>query len=664
MPRANDATIDRAIRRDRSLLHPDADLTSLTSLTPTALPNDVQIVHVASIEARSESFRIGDENLIVVDKVQASWIRALRLALPPAHSDAWPLFILYHYLLVRLVSAGLPREASALSHRLRRETRNVSRDRTFETGASVAETAGIERFILGHELGHVAYKSGGTEVATLMNTVYECTDDLTRLLRVTFGGDRSLLTEEEQNPRYEDIVQSMKDYINRFVFHEQAEDIANIEPDLLQRANVREILARQNRFTTFADIFERVDFREEAFCDLYALEFRIVEAGGHRVGAEAIAREWWINLHAMFALAAMDSLTRDRRVAGEVHASKRAILQGVDVNALTEAEIYSLHQEIEEIEERRYADRARLFYQVAMIKVIYRRVAMMNYIERHPLLDDPGFLISLREEGERLEKQFLGAGASLRFNLMRLEEEFPAGFNDTLDSADRDDLDRLWSDIVVRIPGIDRVTTPKASNADGAAPPWQQHACAFCGYDFSETRMILTNGRVAMCDQCAFVAGAAFKAMPADIPRRPTVGGSVLLLPPDVTPERADRSKPYCHFCEIAPVANEPLVTSPSGAVICSYCAEGALAIIRIKSPASDPEYIEQRQRSYEGYAKLALEANSQTMAELMAASADDALKDIKRARAPTLPGRELWRLFTEPTAELDLGFPYHFLTE
>jgi hypothetical protein len=222
MPRANDATIDRAIRRDRSLLHPDADLTSLTSLTPTALPNDVQIVHVASIEARSESFRIGDENLIVVDKVQASWIRALRLALPPAHSDAWPLFILYHYLLVRLVSAGLPSEASALSHRLRRETRNVSRDRTFETGASVAETAGIERFILGHELGHVAYKSGGTEVATLMNTVYECTDDLTRLLRVTFGGDRSLLTEEEQNPRYEDIVQSMKDYINRFVFHEQA----------------------------------------------------------------------------------------------------------------------------------------------------------------------------------------------------------------------------------------------------------------------------------------------------------------------------------------------------------------------------------------------------------------------------------------------------------
>ncbi|RUN75051.1 hypothetical protein EJC47_18435 [Sphingomonas sp. TF3] len=610
---------------------------------------------MASIEARSQGFRFGDVNLVVVDEVQARWIHALCLARETSRSNIWPIYVLFHYLVLRLVASGLPREARLLSDSLRTETRLVDRDRGFDTASAGAETSAIEKFIRGHELGHVAYKHGGADVGALLQTVHACTDDLTRLLRATFSGDRSLLTEQEQDPRYEDITLSMKDYINRFVFHERSEDIVNIERDLLSRGDARGLQARLHRFEAFADIFERVDFLEEAFCDIYALEFRLLEAEGVRTLAEDIAREWWANLHAMFALAAMDSLTRDRRVAAQVHVSKKELFRGVVLDELPEAEVEALYQQVEEIEATREADRARLFYQVSMIKVVYRRVALMNYMERHPLLDRLEFLLSLKEEGEKLEQQFLGAGATLRFNLMRLEMEHQAGFGDTLDPAEREDLDRLWADIVVRVPAMDQLTDRPMPSASPGAPPGPRYNCAFCGFDVAETRLVVTSGRVSICDQCAFVAGAAFAAMPEDHPRRPTVKWSIMLPPPTTSPERADPSKPHCQFCEMAPAANEPLVTSQNGTVICAYCAEGALALVRRKSPASDPDYICDQQASYERWVKLAEGASSSEFTEIVMGGAQAALDNIERARNPIFPGREMWRLFTEPTAQPNL---------
>jgi len=338
---------------------------ALDALTPSKLTDQIRVAHLASIDARSESVRIGDTTAVVVDETQARWISALCLVRSDFYAESWALHVLHAYYALRLVGCGLPNEARAFGDRLRPEARRLDPDTGFDVSDLHASVARIEHFILGHELGHVAYRGGGDFIEPLVGRVRDCADDLTRLLRVTFTGDRSLLTASEQDPRYEDIVQSVTDYLNRFIFHEFPEDVRAIERGLEVRMQFIKLQARRHRYDVFARIFETVDFIEEAFCDLYALEFQLLDAGTSATRAAEITMHAWQCLHAMFALTALDSLARDRQVAARLCNEVRSILQDVDATSLSDAEVQALSRRVEDIEATRNSDRALLFYQLA-----------------------------------------------------------------------------------------------------------------------------------------------------------------------------------------------------------------------------------------------------------------------------------------------------------
>jgi len=641
MAKNSPKALELAVRAGRSLLHPEIVLEPLADRTPSELAGQVMVARIASIDARSEGVRIGDSTVVIVDRAQARWIYALCLVRKPSEGKGWPLYLLHNYYTQRLVGAGLPNEARAASHRLRQETRLLQIDDTFDIAASEAAAERIERFILGHELGHVAYRAGGPAIERLMASVHRCSDELTRLLKVTFTGDRSTLTAYDLDPRYEDIVASMKDYLSRFIFHEYADDIKKYERDLLARADVKTLQARRHRWDAFADVFDQVDFIEEAFCDMYALEFRLLDAEASGTPPGEIVTEVWRNLHAMFALTALDSLARDRQVAAGINARLGALLHGIDVSVMSEDEIHALHDEVEAIEAGRNADRALLFYQIAMLKAVYRRVVFMNYIAQHPLLARPEILRALEEEGESLEGHFIGACATLRFNGIRLEVDHKAGYRDALEAPDRVALDALWSDFLVRVPGMDQLV---------AAPPTPRFRCGFCGGDAATERLIVTSGRVAICDQCTFTAEAAFAAMPAGRPRREQVGYGVLVPPPDEPLQRAQPDQPHCHFCAMAPARGEPLVSASEGCMICAICVEAVAKVVRMKSRGSDPNYAVEGKRGYEGMFELARSFSAVEQRQGLMEMAEGMRADYEREINPTFPGQQLWRLFTEPT--------------
>jgi len=637
------AALERAVRAGRSLLQSKIVLEPLTDRTPSALAGEVAIAHIASIDARSEGLRLGDTAVVIVDRVQARWIYALCLVHMVSDGKGWPLYILHNYYTQRLVGAGLPNEAWAANHRLRQETRLLQIEDTFDVSASEVTAGRIERFILGHELGHVAYRAGGPSIERLLATVHACSDELTRLLKVTFAGDRSTQTEIDSNTNYEVVIDSMKNYLRRFIFYEYPDDIEKYERDLLARAEVKTLQARLHHWNAFADVFERFDFIEEAFCDMYALEFRLLDAEASGAAPGEIVLEVWRNLHAMFALAALDSLARDRQVAAGINARLDALLRGVDVSRMNEDEIHALHEKVDAIEKSRNADRALLFYRLAMLKAVYRRVVFMNYVAQHPLLARPEILRLLEEEGESLEGHFIGACATLRFNGIRLEVDYKAGHRDTLDAPDRAALDALWSDFLVRVPGMDQLA---------AAPPSPRFRCGFCGGDAATERLIVTSGRVAICDQCTLTAEAAFAAMPADRPRREQVGYGILVPPPDEPLARATPDQPHCQFCEMAPARGEPLVSSGEGGMICAICVEAVVKIVRMKSRGSDPNYPVQGKKSYERMFGLAQSFSAVEQRQGLMQMAEGMRADYEREINPTFPGRQLWRLFTEPTLE------------
>jgi hypothetical protein len=673
MPKNSAKAIDLSIRNGRALLRPDIALIAVTGETPSTISDDVRVARVASIDARSEGFRIADTSVVVIDEVQARWIYALRLARTYSDGKYWPMFVLYHYFTLRLVACGLPKEASAFSNFFRAETQFLGRDKGFDTSDGEAETAQIERFVLGHELGHIAYKDGGAFIQQLRQTVHECSDDLTRLLRVTFTGDRSMLKADEKDERYEDIILSMKDYLNRFVFQEYAEDIKKYERDLLARCDIRTLEARRRRYDIFADIFERIDFFEEAFCDIYALEFRLSKSNGDSSLAAEIALECWRDLHAMTALIAMDSLARDRLNAAQEHYAKMQLVAKLNGEALSDDLVETLSNQFAEIETGRNSDRALLYYQVAMIKVIYRRVVFMNYIARHALLNNTDVIHTLETEGEKLEGQFIGACSSIRFKGIMLAEARRAGFGDVIDQASRVDLDRLWEDFIVRIPGMDGVTTKpycdrklhegdknlqddgSSMNAFSANPVSglkPRYDCVFCGINVSTTRLVVTNGRVSICDQCILAAEKDFACMPDGTAKRAKVQEAYLSPLPLERVLRADPEKPHCRFCEIMPMAAEPLVSSETGGAICAICVEAAAKIVRSKARGADPAYFISARATYEKMIKIAEESDSPVLTENMASVAESILAEYERELNPNFPGKEIWYLFTEPTME------------
>ena len=655
MSRNNAKAIELSVRSGRALLRSGIALENLDATTPSRLDGHLQVARIASIDARSEGVRVGDTTIVIVDKVQSLWIYALSVVRTPSDGKTWPIYTLHHYYALRLVGCGLANEARAFSERLRPETRLLSRDDWFDISNSRVKAADIDQFILGHELGHVAYRAGGAAIQTLLQTVHACADDLTRLLRVTFTGDRSLLTASEQDPRYEDIVQSMTDYLNRFIFNEYADDIRKYERDLLARADVRTLQARRHRYHAFADIFETVDFIEESFCDLYALEFRLIGAEDSPSRAAEIVMDAWQHLHAMFALTALDSLARDRQVAARISNELRSLLKGVDVASMTEAEIHNLYRKTEDIEASRNSDRALLFYQIAMLKAVYRRVVFMNYVARHPQLAKPQLLRALEEEGEKLEGQFIGACATLRFNGIRLEVEHKAGFNDTLEPAGRADLDRIWADLIVRVPGMDQADADDPLDSDGPVSIFDfrpRCRCDFCGADATTARLTVTSGRASICDQCTLTAERAFAALPEGQPRRPIVEWGILSPLPSEPVKRADPAAPHCRFCELAPAPGEPLISLEKDSMICGICAEAVTKIVRMESPGSDPTYFAQAKESLERMMTLAQDPDSPVVRKNLSAVADSMKARYERELNPTFPGREIWRLFTEPTLE------------
>lgn len=643
MAKNSPKALEQAVRAGRSLLNAEIVLKPLADRTPSALAGEVLIAHIASIEARSEGLRMGDTTVVIVDRVQARWIFALCLVRKPSDGNGWPLYLLHNYYTHRLVGVGLPNEAQAASHRLRQETRLLHIDDTFDVSASEVAAQRIERFILGHELGHAAYRAGGPAIERLMASVHACSDELTRLLKVTFTGDRSTLTEIDRDSRYEDIVGSMKDYLSRFIFYEYTGDIKKYERDLLARADGKTLQARLHRWDAFAHVFEEVDFIEEAFCDIYALEFRLQDAEASGTDPGEIVTEAWRNLHAMFALTALDSLARDRQVAAGINARLGALLRGVDISTMSEDEIQALHEKVDAIENSRNADRALFFYQIAMLKAVYRRVVFMNYVAQHPLLARPEILRLLEEEGESLEGHFIGSCATLRFNGIRLDVDNKAGYRDTLDPPDRAAFDALWSDFLVRVPGMDQLA---------ATPPSPRFRCGFCGGDAATEQLIVTNGRVAICGRCTLIAEAAFAAMPAGRPRREQVGYGILVPPPDEPLQRATLGQPHCRFCEMAPARGEPLVSSGDGYIICAICAEAVAKIVRINSRGSDPNYVVEGKKSYESMFDLARSFSAVEQRQGLMELAEVMRADYEREINPTSPAPQLWRLFTEPTLE------------
>lgn len=86
--------------------------------------------------------------------------------------------------------------------------------------------------------------------------------------------------------------------------------------------------------------------------------------------------------------------------------------------------------------------------------------------------------------------------------------------------------------------------------------------------------------------------------------------------------------------------------------MICGICAEAVTKIVRMESPGSDPTYFAQAKESLERMMTLAQDPDSPVVRKNLSAVADSMKARYERELNPTFPGREIWRLFTEPTLE------------
>ena len=86
--------------------------------------------------------------------------------------------------------------------------------------------------------------------------------------------------------------------------------------------------------------------------------------------------------------------------------------------------------------------------------------------------------------------------------------------------------------------------------------------------------------------------------------------------------------------------------------MICAICVEAVVKIVRTKSRGSDPNYAVEGKKSYERMFELARSFSAVEQRQGLMDMAEEMRADYEREINPTFPGRQLWRLFTEPTLE------------
>lgn len=151
MAKSSPKAIAISVRSGRTLLTADILLNALDQATPSSLDGDIQVAQLASMEARSEGFRLGETTVVIVDEAQVRWIHALCLAREASSGKGWPRYFLFHNYILRLSGVGLANEALTFGARLALETRNLDRTVTGDARHLRSPASALDRGLPGDD---------------------------------------------------------------------------------------------------------------------------------------------------------------------------------------------------------------------------------------------------------------------------------------------------------------------------------------------------------------------------------------------------------------------------------------------------------------------------------------------------------------------------------
>lgn len=408
---------------------------------------------VTSIEAASEARRIAGTQVIIVDSTQAHWITALASAF--GWGGRWPLYVLEQYYILRMNMAGLGAEADIFNRFIAKSRESLEPIREVDPAFAHSSNVQVERLILGHELGHLAFPAASAIDSALLNRVRAGVAEIGKVFAAALDYKMEDLDLAEKAE--DDLFASVEQYLNRYLFAEFPDDSYSIQRELLRKADTWTMLQRIRRLEPLRAAFGGLDLLQESFCDIYGFERLLQITGGAVNHAHFLCLDVVRIQHCIFAFGAIDSLVRERTVKARLREELRALyapLSPEQVEAMDEAQVRALSEQAEAIQARYAENSDAIHYQTSMVRAIYRRIAFDAYVADRADIALPNTLTEMRHLGEKLEAVLLGACARIRAAADHLEPQLPKMLATDLAPLDREELRDGWRSLSATLPKV------------------------------------------------------------------------------------------------------------------------------------------------------------------------------------------------------------------
>ena len=445
--------IQLAIETSRALLTGQVLIWPVTGVDALLHSAESYICAVTSIEAASEAREIAGTKVIIVDSTQAHWITALSSAFD--WGGRWPIYILEQYYILRMNMAGLGAEADIFNRFIAKSREGLGPPRKVDPAFAYSSNTQVQRLILGHELGHLAFPAASAIDSALLNRVRAGVAEIGKVFAAALDyrmADLDLSKEKE-----DELFASVEQYLNHYLFSEFPDDSYSIQRELIRKTDTWTLLQRIRRLEPLRAAFGGLDLLQESFCDIYGFERLLQITGGGTNHAHFLCLEVMRIQHCIFAFSAIDSLVRERTVKARMRDDLRALyapLSAEQIEAMDEADAGALSEQAEAIRARHAEDPDAIHYQTSMVRAIYRRVAFDAYVADRADIALPNTLPEMRQLGEKLEAVLLGACARIRAAADHLEPQLPKLLETDLAPLDREELRDGWRSLSATLPKV------------------------------------------------------------------------------------------------------------------------------------------------------------------------------------------------------------------
>ncbi|MFS2110628.1 hypothetical protein ACCC88_13120 [Sphingomonas sp. Sphisp140] len=445
--------IQLALENSRTLLTGQITIWPITGIDALLHAEEAYACAVTSIEGYSQELKIAGANVIVLDSTQTHWVTALSTAMD--WGGRWPLYILEQYFILKLNMAGLGGEADIFNRFIAESRTGLGPLKDVDPVDTDKQNRLVERLILGHELGHLAFAAASRIDSNLLTMVRRSVAEIGKIFAAALDykmEDLDLSVEEEDA-----LFVSVEQYLNRYLFTEFPGDTYSIQRELIRKADIWSMTQRMRRLEPLRAAFGTIDLLQECFCDIYGFERLLLQTGATESHAHFLCLDVVRILHCSFAFGAIDSLVRERMVKAQMRQELRALyapLSAQQVEAMDEEQIKAVSEQAEAIKLRFSEDPERLEYQKSMIRAIYRRVAFHTYVRDRPAIGLPTTLAEMGRLGDRLEANLFGACARIRGAADFLDPQLPKLLEEDCAPLEQGELRDGWRSLSQTLPKV------------------------------------------------------------------------------------------------------------------------------------------------------------------------------------------------------------------